>query len=78
MKFQNVTDKMAMEFKQIVFMYKINWFMRAENYFHPRVRDQSIGELVNVSKKSVKLVKRALIHAGLHRRKSTSKPNIVP
>ena len=23
MKFQNVTDKMAMEFKQIVFMYKI-------------------------------------------------------
>lgn len=52
--------------------------MRAENYFHPRVRDQSIGELVNVSKKSVKLVKRALIHAGLHRRKSTSKPNIVP
>ena len=27
--------------------------MRAENYFHPRVRDQSIGELVNVSKKSV-------------------------
>lgn len=71
---------MAMEFKQIVFMYKIvqNKLVYAENYFHPRVRDQSIGELINVSKKSVKLVKRALIHAGLHRRKSTSKPNIVP
>ena len=52
--------------------------MRSENYFHPRVRDQSIGELVNVSKKSVKLVKRALIHAGLHRRKSTSNQILFP